>query len=521
MTLEALPGSKARTISSVSASDQGVLLAAKGGLIAFVGNLVASGTRFAFGIVLARLLGAELLGMYNLSLTFATVVGGVAQLGLASAMARYVPIAVNEEDEPSLWGIIQTGIGLPTLIGSVLALGLFLLAEPISLRVFNSPNLAPALRLASLSIPLAALINMLAAITQGFKRMEYKVYAQDAALNVSKLIMSVALIGIGWSLMGAIAAHVLASALTVALFFYFVHLLFPLNRPLRGAKRKTGEMLGFTLPLYISGLLGQSGASLETVILGALGIMSDVGIYSSALRLAGVGSMFYTSLQRISIPMISDLYSQRKFDQLERVYQVVTKWAIAFNLPIFLTSVFFAVPLLSLFGKDFTAGAVGLVILAFGSLFNAGTGVCGSVVTMTGHSKVTLANSIVSLAVNLFLDLLLIPRWGIVGAALATTTTGVLVNVLRIAQVYIFLRIWPYNRSFMKPILAALFAGSVTLLFLQQVRLGSILIQFTAGTALLWSTYALAILALKLSPEDRMVLDKAWGRVNSRWRPKS
>ena len=519
--LRTLRTAKAPTVSPVSASDQDVLLAAKGGGIAFVGNLLASAGRFAFGVVLARLLGAELLGMYSLSQTVTDVVAAVASLGLAAGMARYIPIAINRKDDSYLWGIIQIGIGLPSLIGLALALGVFLLAEPLSFWAFGQPDLAPVLRLASLSIPLVILITMLVAITQGFKRMEYKVYTQDVALNFSKFILSVALIGVGLSVMGAMAAHLLASALTVALLFYFVHHLFPLNRPLHTAKRKPGEMLGFSLPLYASGLLSQFSGSTETVILGTLGVMSGIGIYTSALRLAGIGSMFFSSLQRISVPMISDLYGRGRLDQLQRVYQTITKWTMTFNLPIFLTTVIFAGPLLTIFGKEFAAGAPGLIILAFSSLFNASTGTNGTMITMTGHSKMTLVNSIIYLVVNLGLDILLIPRWGMVGAALAVMLTTVMINTLRTIQVFLFLRLWPYDRSFFKPITAALLAGSLTYFINQWLTLRSMVLQVAVGMLLLWSVYALVIVLLKLSPEDRLVLDRLWVRVNSRWRPKS
>jgi len=520
MIIRALRGTEVRTTSPVSASDQDVLLAAKGGMIAFIGNLVASASRFAFGVVIARLLGAELLGMYSLSLTVTQIVGGLALLGLSAGMARYIPIAVNEDDDAFLWGIIQIGIGIPIVIALALTLGVFLLAEPLSLWAFGQPDLAPVLRLASLAIPFTALISLLGSITQGFKRMEYKVYAQDIALNLSKFALSVVLIVVGLSVMGALAAHILASALTVAMLFYYVHHLFSLNRPLHTAKRRTREILHFSLPIYLSGLVSDVSGSTETVILGMIGVMSGVGVYASALRLSGVGNMFFTSLQRISIPMISDLYSQGKLDQLQRVYQTITKWAITFNLPIFLATVIFAGPLLSIFGKDFVVGAPGLAILAFGSMFNASTGTNGSMITMTGHSKVTLVNSITNLVVSLTLDVLLIPRWGIVGAALAVTLTGVLVNILRTIQVYFFLRLWPYNWSFLKPITAALLAGGATYFVNQWLTLRPMALKVAVGMALLGSIYALVILLLRLSAEDRLVLDRVWARV-SRWRPQS
>ena len=142
-------------------------------------------------------------------------------------------------------------------------------------------------------------------------------------------------------------------------------------------------------------------------------------------------------------------------------------------------------------------------------------------ITMTGHSRVTLANSITSLVVSLGLDVLLIPRWGIVGAALAVTLTTVLINTLRTIQVFLFLRLWPYNWSFLKPVMAALLAGGVTYFANQWLSLLPMALRVGVGMLSLWSIYALVVLLSKLSAEDHLVLDRLWARVNPRSRRQS
>ena len=501
---------------SKTRSDRVILLAAKGGGIAFAGNLFVYFVRFAFGVVLARLLGAELLGLYSLSSTITDIVATLALLGLGTGLVRYLSIAISHKNEAGAWGIIQEGIAIPGLVSLVLAIGVFLFAAPLSTHVFNKPNLAPVLRLASLGIPMLALIQVGSAITQGFKHMEYKVYAEDVALNLVKLVLSVVLIGAGLAVMGAMVAHLAAVTVTVVMYAYFVHRLFPLNRPLRAAKHNVGEMLRFSLPLYASQFLSQFGGSLETLVLGSFGLIRGVGIFTTALRVSDVGSMFFKSLQRISIPMFSELYSHGRVDQLKRVYQVTTKWGMAFNLPIFLAIALFAGPLLSIFGADFVTGSTGLIILAFASLFNASTGACGSLITMTGHSRLTLANSIINLLSTICLDLLLIPRWGIIGAAVAATLGVVLINTLRTVQVHRLLRFWPYNLGFFKPLAAALIAFGAAHLVNQGTVFMPVLWQVIAGTIVLWGIYVLVIALLGLSEEDHLILDKAWSRFTSK-----
>jgi len=329
------------------------------------------------------------------------------------------------------------------------------------------------------------------------------------------------LIVAGLGVLGAIAAHVVSLAIAAVMLLYFVHRLFPLNRPWRAARRNAREILRFSVPVYMSNLLGQFSGSTETLILGLFGIMSRVGVYSAALRLSGIGSAFHHSLQRIAMPMISELYAQGKLDQLQRVYRTTTKWGMTFNLPIFMVAAMFAKPLLAMFGAEFVAGSAGLIILAFSTLFNASTGVCGSVVTMTGRSKLTLINSIIYVVSNLALDLLLIPRWGITGAAWAVTLCIVLLNVLRTVEVWVLLRLWPYDLSFLKPVAAILVSSGITYLIqIKWLIFRPELLQLAAGSLILSGIYALVIVLLRLSPEDHLVLDRLWARVNSRRPPK-
>ncbi|NJD60871.1 MAG: hypothetical protein FIA98_15870, partial [Anaerolineae bacterium] len=363
----------AKPAHPTTSSDQVILTAAKGGVIAFAGNLFGYGIRFVFGIVIARLLGADLFGLYSLGMTFPELAGTIALLGLGAGLARFIPIAINKKDDAQIWGLIQVGIAIPGSVGLALALLVFLCADLISFRLYNQPALAPVLRLASWAIPLFALINVLEAITQGFKRMEYKVYSEDITLPVLKLLLTVVLVVAGLGVMGATAGYVVPLAVSVVMLLVFVNHLFPLKRAWKTAKYNVKDLFRFSLPVYLSHLVNQFGNSIATLVLGFFGTTSGVGIFTAALRVSSIGMLFYSSLMRIAAPMIADLHSQGKIDQLERMYQTTTKWGMSFNLPVFLTTAIFAPLILSIFGQDFVAGATTLTILAFAFLFDAST----------------------------------------------------------------------------------------------------------------------------------------------------
>lgn len=500
--------------ASSAESDQNIIIAAKGGGIAFAGSLFNYGSSFVFSIIVARMLGAEQLGLYSLALTITGFLSAVSFLGLNGGLLRYIPIAKRERNKAKIWGTIQIGTVIPTLVGLLLMFVLLLTVRPVSIEWFDAPALIPILWLAAFTIPLHTLAICLSNVAQAFKHFKYQVYALDIAFNLAKLVLTVIFLVVGLGVMGVIGAYLAAWIISLVMLVYYVHRIFPLNRPINSAERHTGEMFHFSLPLHISRLLNTFGGNLETLVLGVFGIVADVGVYSAILRLSAIGNLFFSALRNISVPLISELYSQEKYDELGRLYQAVTKWSIMFNYPVFLTILVFSRPLLSIFGDDFTVGATGLVILAASNLFNAATGTCGVVINMSGRTKLSLVNSVIYLVTTIILDLLLIPRFQLIGAAWAGALTIVINNLIRMIQVYFIINgLLPFNLTFLKPIAAGLVAAGLVYLLNTLFLVDSPLLQFIIFTPILWGVYTGLIWVFRLSAEEQMILDKLKKRL--------
>jgi O-antigen/teichoic acid export membrane protein len=498
------------------APDSGdIITAAKGGSIIFFGTLFEYVGRFLFGIVVARFIGAEQFGVYNLALTPLNILSVLALLGLQASMVRYIPIFARHREEEKLWGTIQAGVGLTAIVSIILGVGLFISAESLATRIFHTPELTIFLRVAGLIVPFVALIEILSSATQGFKRMEYTVYARDISVTMVKLILAVVLLALGFSTLGVMVAHASATILACVMLLYFLHRLFPLNRPVVAAQRDVKQQLSFSLPIYLSQVIDILGSNLGILLLGMLNTAFGVGIFSAAARLSLVGKLFHRSIVNVSQPIVSDLHSKGDMGQLERFYQVMTKWTLTANLPLFLTIVIFPGPILSIFGHDFSAGATALVVLALGFLIDAGTGICGVVINMTGHTRLNVVNSILVVTLTLALNIWLIPAFGIIGAAIAAAVATSALNLARLIEVFALFRLLPYNRSFAKPMLAALTTTLATLTIKHWAFTGTSLVYLFLNAALLLIIYAATILLLGLSREDRLVLRRLQVRLRA------
>ena len=501
-----------------SSFERNLIGVAKGGGITLAGKLFNNVIRLVTAFLLARFLGAEQYGMYQLSLNVITLVAGVILLGFDRALTRFMAISVARRDNEKTWGIIQLGIGIPLLLSVLTNIGLFLLAYPIAEGIFKDIRMAPLLQVVSVFASFSALSDVLIGAVRGFKNMQYPVIAKFIVQPVVKLILVGITALFGLNVWHAVLIFGIGELVTAIMLLYFLNELFSLRRPIASAQRNLREMIAFAIPDWLAGLLTTFRINIQALLIGTLGTIAGVGIFAVADQLNRIGHDFYTSINTSADPYIAELHDAGKTKELGQLYQTATKWSLTINLPFFLTFMLFPEQILSVFGESFVGGATALMILAWANLVDVGTGMCGTILSMTGHTKLKLVNNIVSISLSIGLNVLLIPRFGIVGAAMSALFVYMALNGIRILQVYYLLRLAPYNKSFLKPIAAALIAF-VTILALKTLMPVHGNILFVAAYALvLLGMFAGMIWLMGLSGEDRMLLDRVMQKTRSRFK---
>ncbi len=489
--------------------------AAQGASIILAGKLVGLVFRVALSFVLARSLGAEQYGLYNLALIVAGVVASLAILGLGNGLVRYVSTSVSRGDDRGLWGTLQVGIGIPALLSFLLSIGLFLATDLIAETLFHEARLIPLLHMVSVVVPFLVLEGVLAAAVQGFKNMHYPVIAGSVVNPVVKLLVLGALIiSVGLNAEGAVVSFVLSEGAAAIILIYFLNREFPLRRSLAGARRDFKKILAYSLPMQLSSFVANQAGSIQTAMLQTMATVTSVGIFAVASQFNMVGGLLQSSLHTATNPLVAQLHDKGDVAQLRYIYQMASKWSLIFNLPCFLTLVLVPDVLLSLLGKSYLDGVPTLIILAWATLVETCGGTSGGMLDFSGYSKLKLANSIVVAVALVLLSLLLIPRAGIIGAALAVLGATVIANLLRVIEVYILLKITPYNLSFLKPLAASALALTSALFTAQALGAYGSTVRAMAEIAVLLAVYVGALLALGLAPEERALLT----RLFQRWR---
>jgi O-antigen/teichoic acid export membrane protein len=494
----------------VDRASRHVLSAAKGSGFLAGGNIFELATRFFISLILARALGSTGYGLYNLAVSAGTIFAGIAALGLDDAIVRYVAIQVRQRDQPGLRGTLQIGLGISTAVSIVLGVALYLGAEPIAVGVFHEPDLTELLRLFAVIAPAMTVSNVLAATAKGFKRMDHAALAENVVMSIVRLALLAGLLAIGLDVFAAsvvFGISDIAASLTLVLLtnrhFRMASLL------QRGAQRHYKEMFSFALPLWLSGMLLQFRKNIVVLLLGAMSAAADVGLISIVGRINLLSHVMYRAIINAVRPVLAELSSVDDRDELRVVYRASTRWTFMLNVPVFLVMVLYPVPLLSIFGESFVAGAAPLVVMAFSELANAGTGTCGSIIDMTGHTRVKLANSIGWMTLLIVSNVLLIPRYGVLGAAVASLLSTTAINGARVIEVWVLERVQPYDRTFLKPIAGGLVAaGSAGALAAAGIAPRNLL-EVGVAAVLITLVYGGINWLAGIAPEDRAVVSRA------------
>ncbi len=488
-----------------------LFVAAKGGGIVFLGRLFAWGSRFVIAIFLARLLGAEEYGLLSLALATATIVSSFAILGLDAALVRFTAVFVGRGDLSSLYGTLQLAIGAPAIVGLVLGVGVFALADPIALLVFDEAGLAPVLRVSALLVPVLVTNAVLAATLQGLRHIQYAVVAEQFSQQILRFGFLVAFLVIGLTAFWSMLASTLAAIGVTLILAYYALRLLPPRMTESKPHRQPRMILSFSIPVWMSNVVTTLGHTVQITLLGALSTSAAVGIFAIAGNVTMLGTMFHTAVVSSSMPLFARLQDLKDRVAIEHLYRTTSKWTLAANLPLFAFLVLFPSQILAVFGSEFREGSAALSIMAWGGLMNAATGTSGVLLDMSGHTRLKLLNSTVAVGSGIGLSLVLIPPLGIVGAAVASAAPLIIVNLMRLIEVAVLLRVTPYDRSYGKPLAAAAVAAISSALLTVAIDLDPLL-EAAVGIVVIACVYVVVTVRLGLTADDRAVLARAWHR---------
>ncbi len=431
-------------------------------------NLFGVGWAGVFGfvlvIILTKGLGPRQYGVFAVATALFTILFNIGQLGSNTGLLRQIPRlkVLNRPADIRVTLLISL---LPTLaVGAIMAVLVWVFAPQLaSVLVKEVPAgqaegyfrvLAPFLLVAS------AAPSALAGV-RGFGSSRLFVLVQNIAIPTLRPVAALAVLALGF---GGVAVTVTWSAPIAISFVVGAVALARLSRraqadggaPARPVGETSREFWSFAAARGVAGAIAIAVTWMPILFLGSMRSAREAGTFSAVSRYAIMASFAFQAMRVAIGPQISALLAQKRKTDAEAVYQTATWWLMALSWPFFLSLCVFAPTWLSVFGNSFTDGAAALTLICLSGLVDMGTGNVTLVLLMSGRSSFNLFNISAGLTVNLVLSLLLIPPYGVLGAAIAWAATVLTENLLAVAQVRYFMQMRPFGPGYPLVAFAAL-----------------------------------------------------------------
>jgi O-antigen/teichoic acid export membrane protein len=390
-----------------------------GAASAFSMQVLGAALSFLFSLLLAKLIGADGLGLFFLGVTSVEICSTVSRLGLENAALKFISIAHADGDRALLATLYRKCIGIAAFAAAALALPASLILGLIPVGGSHHAEfqaLVPYL--------MAALIpaTILTVQAEAFRAVGYPgtaVFAQSVLPQGALLAFGAVLAWQGY----ASANHVMASyvaAFALAAVFALICWASIVKGFWRKAAFPTTTLLRTSLPMLAVSSLNLFIAWTDTLVLGILSDTNQVGIYGVALRFSSTTAFVLVAVNSVVAREFAALHSSGRLADLERMAQRGAFWTLAIASPLILIFLVFPAQILALFGEQFLAGTWPLRLLALAQLVNVLTGQVSSLLIMTGHEKWLRNNIAFSATANLAGNLVLVPLLGALGAAIST-----------------------------------------------------------------------------------------------------
>jgi O-antigen/teichoic acid export membrane protein len=503
----ALPSEFGRHVKNISRQSSVFLL----------GTLFSTAAGYFFKIYLARVLGAEALGIYALGMTAAGLAGIFAALGLPQTASRFVAVFATTSQPARLgrflWSALFVLFAANVLVAAFLLSVRHLVAGPL----YHTPALAGYMYWFALIMLTGSLTTFLGQALAGYKDVSRRTVITNFIGQSLTMAFSIALLTLGYGLNGYLAAQVASAVAVLFLLGWAVWKLTPesAREPALGHPLLEPEIVSYSAVLF--GIQGLEFLTTQTdkIVLGIFLTARDVGIYAVATALVAFVAIFLQSLNQIFGPTIAELHSNQQHDLLLNLYQTSTKWVLGFTLPLAFVIMIFARPLMGIFGPQFSDGWPVLLVATLGQLVNCGVGSVGYLLLMSGQQRRMARNQGMVAGAIVVLNLLLIPRFGLVGAAAAAGIANSLMNLLMLRDVGRTLSLHLRGRSYLSLLLPALV--TVTAIYSVRWALRGFhhdVVAVIAGLIAGYLAFFLAAITTGLDPADRMLARSAWNQIS-------
>lgn len=502
---------------------------AKGAGIFSIGLILSKALAYVYRLVIARV-GIEQYGLFSIALAVFNILSVISLIGMSEGVIRFVSFYKGRSDQRRIKGIITSALKITLPLSIAFAVFLFFASNWIAVTFFHNNELSILFKIFAFGIPLDILRNVFFCSIKGLQKVEYEVYGKSLGENIAKVVLTLIAVYLGYGIISIAIMYVASIFISFILSFYFLEKkVFPIISTKIASIRSDKDLLFYSLPLLFTGFVFMIIQWTDTLMLGNLRTVSEVGLYNVALPTASLLYLFPSAIRALFFPVLSELHAQNKKDVFESVYRTVIKWVLAINSIIFVFLIVFSHQIIRIlfgetyvkdkilfFGGTISLSVLALIILSLGMILGELLVPSKDVLMVLKKTKLIFLNTLTGAGLNIVLNYLLIPYYGIIGAAIATGISYFTMAAMVGIEAYLITRINPFTSSCTKVVITALFTLLIMVLF-KAYSITNISYLIITGLSFLIAYFALLLIIKSFDKEDVMIIDSIRQKLGLKW----
>lgn len=448
----------------------------KGAGIVFLGTAFGRLMAYFYILLLANKLGSSGYGLLSLGFVIVEFLVVISLVGFYDGLVRYISFYNERKSNAKIKGAIVSSLKICIPVSLIFAVLLFIFSKQISVYLFHTTELIPILKIFPFAIPFLVLSTLFFGIMRGFQKIDYEIFAKEGISKTAKLLFAFVIIFFFTLDLKYIVYSYLFSVL--ALFIVSLVIVHDLVKKLWKVKAKEykKELFVFSFPLMLVGLMVILLGWTDIFMLGIFKTASDVGVYNVAMPISRLILVIPVAIVALFVPMISALYSKKDKKSIKSVFVNATKWNFLLNVPVFLSILIFSKEILSLmFKSEYGVGLYVILILSIGLFINSISYSCSGVLLAIKRTKEIFFAILIFSVINVILNYILIPKYGIIGAGIATSIAFGFGGVLNIGFCYKFSKMHPFKFGYIfKSLVSGIIVYGLFFVLKSAVNMGNI-----------------------------------------------
>jgi len=433
---------------------------ARGAIVGIGGKGLGRIIQLSLQVILARSLGPAAYGLYALGWTLLRMASVLGSMGLNNGVIRFARSGRALGEATGGHRVAMEGVGLALVAGIGLGGATWALADWIATDALRTPQLTGVLQSFAIGFPLAAALRVAAAATLVSRRPIYSVVAEDIGRPLVTILIVLPLLLLGRSVEEIADGTVVAIGVAALMSIGFVRRVLPPGN--ERADRRTGtawQLLRFSFPTALAAVFSVFLTWIDRLFVAYYLESAAVGVYQAVSQTAVMFTVILSGINAIFTPIAAAMWREGDIARLTRFYRTSTRWGLYLGmLPLLVIGSVPTAVVTCLYGTQYEAGAAALVILSVGQMLHVAAGGANVVLIMADRQREWMALSTLAVCANVLLNWVLVPSWGIEGAALATAASVGILFVPAVLRLRRLFNMWPYDLSTLKCAAAAVVA---------------------------------------------------------------